>query len=46
MLKKIIMPSAGQTTDTATVTQICVAVGDKIDRGHIVAEVEIGRAHV
>lgn len=44
MLKKIIMPSAGQTTDTATVTQICVAVGDKIDRGHVVAEVETDKA--
>ena len=44
MIKKIIMPSAGQTTDTATVTQICVKVGDKIGRGHIVAEVETDKA--
>lgn len=44
MIKKIIMPSAGQTTDTATVAQICVKVGDKIGRGHIVAEVETDKA--
>ena len=30
MIKKIIMPSAGQTTDTATVTRVCVKVGDKV----------------
>lgn len=44
MLKKIIMPSAGQTTDTATITKICVSVGDKIRRGHVVAEVETDKA--
>lgn len=42
--EKIIMPSAGQTTDTATVTRICVSVGDKIGRGHILAEVETDKA--
>lgn len=44
MLKKIIMPSAGQTTDTATVTKICVSLGDKVERGQVVAEVETDKA--
>ena len=44
MIKKIIMPSAGQTTDAATVVKICVGIGDKIDRGTVVAEVETDKA--
>lgn len=44
MIKKIIMPSAGQTTDTATVTRVCVKVGDKVERGQVVAEVETDKA--
>lgn len=44
MIKKIIMPSAGQTTDTATVTRVCVKVGDKVTRGQVVAEVETDKA--
>lgn len=44
MIKKIIMPSAGQTTDTATVTRVCVKIGDKVTRGQVVAEVETDKA--
>ena len=29
MVKKVVMPAAGQTTDIATVTKLCVSVGDK-----------------
>lgn len=44
MIKKIIMPSAGQTTNTATVTKLSVKVGDEIKRGQVVAEVETDKA--
>ena len=30
MVKKVVMPSAGQTTDVATVTKLHVAVGDAV----------------
>ncbi len=44
MLKKIIMPAAGQTTDVATVTSIMVKVGEKVHRGDIIMEVESDKA--
>ncbi len=44
MIKKIIMPSAGQTTDTAVVSQWMVAKGDKVNRGDILVEVETDKA--
>ncbi len=44
MIKKIIMPSAGQTTDTAVISQWMVAKGDKVNRGDILVEVETDKA--
>lgn len=44
MIKKIVMPAAGQTTDAATVTRIKVAAGDKVKRGDILLEVETDKA--
>ena len=38
------MPSAGQTTDVATVTKLCVAVGDAVRKGDVLMEVETDKA--
>ena len=40
MVKKVVMPSAGQTTDVATVTRICVSRGDAVRKGDVLMEVE------
>ncbi|MBO5702917.1 MAG: 2-oxo acid dehydrogenase subunit E2 [Clostridia bacterium] len=40
MVKKVVMPSAGQTTDEATVTKILVKVGDSVKKGDPLLEVE------
>ncbi|MBO7359532.1 MAG: 2-oxo acid dehydrogenase subunit E2 [Clostridia bacterium] len=44
MLKKIVMPAAGQTTDAATVVSIKASVGDKVKRGDVLLEVETDKA--
>ena len=44
MIKRIVMPAAGQTTDAATVTEISVAVGDKVKRGDVLLKVETDKA--
>ena len=44
MIKKIVMPAAGQTTDAATVVSISAAVGDKVKRGDVLCEVETDKA--
>ena len=44
MVKKVVMPSAGQTTDVATVTKLCVAVGDSVRKGDVLMEVETDKA--
>ena len=40
MVKKVVMPAAGQTTDEATVTKILVKVGDSVKKGDVLLEVE------
>ena len=40
MVKKVVMPAAGQTTDEATVTKLLVKVGDSVKKGDILLEVE------
>ena len=44
MLKKIVMPAAGQTTDAATVVSIKASVGNKVKRGDVLLEVETDKA--
>ena len=44
MVKKVVMPSAGQTTDVATVTKLHVAVGDAVRKGDVLMEVETDKA--
>lgn len=44
MLKTVVMPAAGQTTDAATVTELRVAVGDAVRRGDVLLEVETDKA--
>lgn len=44
MIKEIKMPSAGQTTDIATVAKWCVEKGDKVKRGDVLLEVETDKA--
>ncbi|MBO7376436.1 MAG: pyruvate dehydrogenase complex dihydrolipoyllysine-residue acetyltransferase, partial [Clostridia bacterium] len=44
MIKRIVMPAAGQTTDAATVVTIRAAVGDKVKRGDELLEVETDKA--
>ncbi len=44
MLKNIVMPAAGQTTDAATVVSIKAAVGDKVKRGDVLLDVETDKA--
>ncbi len=40
MVKKVVMPAAGQTTDEATVTKLLVKVGDSVKKGDVLLEVE------
>lgn len=44
MLKTVVMPAAGQTTDVATVTELKVAVGDAVRKGDVLLEVETDKA--
>lgn len=44
MIKKVVMPAAGQTTDVATVTRLAVSVGDSVKRGDVLLEVETDKA--
>lgn len=44
MIRKVVMPAAGQTTDVATVTKINVAFGDCVKKGDILLEVETDKA--
>ena len=44
MLKKIVMPNAGQTTDRLTVTRWLKSVGDLVTRGDVLLEVETDKA--
>ena len=44
MVKKVVMPAAGQTTDVATVTKLKVAVGDTVKKGDVLLEVETDKA--
>jgi pyruvate/2-oxoglutarate dehydrogenase complex dihydrolipoamide acyltransferase (E2) component len=44
MLKKIIMPGAGQTTDQLTIAKWLKSEGDTIIRGDILLEIETGKA--
>ncbi len=44
MVKKVVMPAAGQTTDIATVTKLIVSVGDSVKKGDILLEVETDKA--
>lgn len=44
MVKKVVMPAAGQTTDVATVTKIRVSVGDSVKKGDVLLEVETDKA--
>ncbi len=44
MVKKVVMPAAGQTTDIATVTKLMVAVGDAVKKGDVLLEVETDKA--
>ncbi len=44
MLKKVVMPAAGQTTDVATVTKLLVSVGDTVKKGDVLLEVETDKA--
>ncbi len=44
MIQEIKMPSAGQTTDEATIVSINVKVGDTIKRGDVLMEAETDKA--
>ncbi len=44
MVKKVVMPAAGQTTDIATVTKLMVSVGDSVKKGDVLLEVETDKA--
>lgn len=44
MIQKIKMPSAGQTTDEATIVEVHVKVGDTVKRGDILVEAETDKA--
>jgi pyruvate dehydrogenase E2 component (dihydrolipoamide acetyltransferase) len=44
MLKEIKMPSAGQTTDQATIGTLNVKIGDTVKRGDILLEAETDKA--
>lgn len=40
MLEEIIMPAAGQTTDEALISEILVSIGDYVNKGDVLLEVE------
>lgn len=42
--QEVKMPSAGQTTDEATVMTVCVKVGDIVKRGDVLVEAETDKA--
>lgn len=44
MVKMVVMPAAGQTTDIATVTKLMVSVGDSVKKGDVLLEVETDKA--
>lgn len=44
MLKKIVMPSAGQTTNELTIAAWKKSVGDTVARGDVLAEIETDKA--
>lgn len=44
MLQEIKMPSAGQTTDEATIVAVNVKVGDPVKRGDVLVEAETDKA--
>ena len=44
MIKKVVMPAAGQTTDIATVTKLKVQIGDPVKKGDVLLEVETDKA--
>ena len=44
MVKKVVMPAAGQTTDIATVTKLTVSVGDSVKKRDGLLEVETDKA--
>jgi pyruvate dehydrogenase E2 component (dihydrolipoamide acetyltransferase) len=44
MLKKIVMPGAGQTADHLIITKWYKSVGDRVARGEVLLEVETGKA--
>ena len=44
MVQEIKMPSAGQTTDEATIVEVHVKVGDTVKRGDVLVEAETDKA--
>ena len=44
MMQEIKMPSAGQTTDEATIVAVHVKVGDAVKRGDVLVEAETDKA--
>ena len=44
MIKKIVMPSGGQTTDKSMVADWFVAIGDEVKRGDVMLEIETDKA--
>ncbi|MDO4572920.1 MAG: dihydrolipoamide acetyltransferase family protein [Clostridia bacterium] len=44
MIKQIIMPAAGQTTDVAVISRWCVKEGDEVKRGDVLLEAETDKA--
>ena len=44
MIQEIKMPSAGQTTDEATIVKLSVKVGDTVKRGDVLLEAETDKA--
>ena len=44
MVKKVVMPSVVCPADVATVTKLCVAVGDAVRKGDVLMEVETDKA--
>lgn len=44
MVNKIIMPSAGQITDEFKIIKLNIKVGEKINEGDIVAEIETDKS--
>ena len=44
MQKEIVMPKLGQTVDEYTITVICKNVGDEVEMGDVVLEVETDKS--